>query len=219
MAHLALFLGLSFLTMSLLMGIQLSRKKMKPGLLMGLFLFGVLLSVPFVMVEYIGAHMKYYFVILAFIAIELTVVVLEHRWKYLHHLVHHNIKNLRILSYFAISIGFTYSELAFSILNSHEELKELLALLPMKAVFALFIHTTLTSSTALINVTESVFEHVALFMVNYLRLVFISVSHYLYVFIVEHKAVYLLIPFLIVNMTLFFRHKQYIEGGKVDVYF
>jgi len=216
MAYLALFLGLSFLVMNLLLAIQLRRKKMEPSHLIGLFLFGILLSVPFVMVEFIGAHLKYYFVIMAFIAIELAVVVLEHRWKYLHHLVHHNIKSLRILSYFVISIGFTYSELAFTILNSHEELQVLLASLPMKAVFALFIHTTLTSSTALINATESVFEHVVLFFVNYLRLVFISVSHYLYVFIVEHKAVYLLIPFLAINTILFFRHKQYIEGEKMD---
>ena len=212
MAHLALFLGLSFLVMSLLLAIRLSRKKMKSSHLAGLFLFGILLSVPFVMVEFIGAQMKYYFVILAFIAIELTAVVLEHRWKYLHHLVHHNVKNLRILSYFAISIGFTYSELAFSILHDHGPIRELLTLLPVKAVFALFIHTTLTSSTALINATESVFEHVALFFINYLRLVFISVSHYLYVFIVEHKAIYLLIPFLVANIALFFRHKQYIES-------
>jgi hypothetical protein len=219
MVHLVLFLGLSFLVMNLLLVIQLSRKKMRPGLLLGLFLFGILMSVPFVTVEFVGSQLKYYFVILAFIAIELAVVVLEHRWKYLHHLVHHNVKSLRILSYFAISIGFTYSELAFSILNSHEALRELLMSLPMKAVFALFIHTTLTSSTALINATESIFEHVFLFLINYLRLVFISVSHYLYIFIVEHKAIYILIPFLIINMVLFFRHKQYIEGGKVDVYF
>ena len=215
MAHLALFLGLSFLVTNLLLAIQVSRKKMKPGLLLGLFLFGILLSVPFVMVEFIGSQLKYYFVIMAFIAIELAVVVLEHRWKYLHHLVHHNIKSLRILSYFIISIGFTYSELAFSILNSHEALRDLLMSLPMKAVFALFIHTTLTSSTALIEATDSVFEHVLLFFVNYLRLVFISVSHYLYLFIAEHKAMYLLIPFLVVNMILFFRHKRYIENEAV----
>jgi hypothetical protein len=201
--------------MSLLLGIQLSRKKMKPTHLVGLFLFGILMSVPFVMVEFIGAHLKYYFVIMAFIAIELGVVVLEHRWKYLHHLVHHNIKSLRVLSYFIISIGFTYSELSFTILSNHVPLDELISVLPLKAVFALFIHTSLTSSTALINATETVFEHVILFFINYLRLVFISVSHYLYVFITEHKAMYLLIPFLAINIILFFRHKRYIESEVV----
>jgi len=180
--------------------------------------FGILLSVPFVIVECVGAYIKYYFMILAFIAIEGAVVVLEHRWKYLHHLVHHNVKNLRILSYFVIGAGFTYSELVFTVLTSHESLKAVLAILPIKAVFAMFIHTVLTSSTALINASESILEHAMLFLINYLRLVFISVSHYLYLFITEHHVIWLLIPFLAMNLWLFFRHKQYLEDG-VETYF
>lgn len=207
-----LFLGLSLLASGLLLGIQIHKRRLKPSVLWGLFIFGVLLSVPFVTVEYVGAHLKYYFMILSFIGIESVVSLLEHKWKYLHHLVHHNVKNLRVLSYLIIGLGFAYSELVFYVLSSHESVGTILVSLPFKAVFAMFVHTVLTSSASLVTVTESVFEHAFLFVVNYLRLVFISVSHYLYVFIVEHKAAYLLIPFVVVNMVIFFRHKRYLEG-------
>jgi hypothetical protein len=198
--------------------VQWSKRRLKPGLLLGLFLFGILLSIPFVLVEYMSAQLKYYFVILAFIAIEFGAVMIEKKWKYLHHLIHHNVKSLRILSFFAISVGFTYSELSFYILSSHDTLREIMVALPLKTLFALFIHTVLTSSTALINATESLFEHLFLFIINYLRLVFISVSHYLYMFITEHHATWLLIPFLALNIILFFRRKRYLEDG-VESYF
>ncbi len=209
-----LFLGISLLVSSVLLAVQICRRRrrLKPGVLWGLFMFGVLLSVPFVTVEYVGAHMKYYFMILSFIAIEGTVLALENKWRYLHNLVHHNVKSLRMVSYFLIGLGFTYSELIFYVLNSHESLGVIVVSLPFKAVFALFVHTVLTSSTSLITATEFAFEHVLLFLINYLRLVFISVSHYLYVFLVEHKAAYLLIPFLVLNLVAFFRHKSYLEG-------
>jgi len=219
MSHLSLFLGLSFVVMNLLVMVQWSKRRLKPGLLLGLFLFGILLSIPFVLVEYMSVQLKYYFVILAFIAIEFGAVILEKKWKYLHHLIHHNVKSLRILSFFAISVGFTFSELSFYILSSHETLREIMVALPLKTLFALFMHTVLTSSTALINATESFFEHVSLFIINYMRLVFISVSHYLYIFIAEHHAAtWLLIPFLALNMILFFRHKRYLDDG-VESYF
>ena len=88
MERLLLFLGLSLLASGLLLGIQIQKRRLKPGVLWGLFMFGVLLSVPFVTVEYVGAHLKYYFMILSFIGIESVVSLLEHKWKYLHHLVH-----------------------------------------------------------------------------------------------------------------------------------
>jgi hypothetical protein len=222
MERLVLFLGLTFLATGLLLAIQLKRRRLKPSLLLGLFLFGIWLSVPFVIVENLGEQLKYYFMILSFIGIEGTVVLLEHKWKYLHHLIHHNVKSLRLLSYFVISAGFAYSELIFYVLHSQETLRVILMMLPFKAIFALFVHTVITSSTALINATESTFENIFLFLINYLRLVFISVSHYLYLFILEHKATYLLIPFLILNIVLFFRHKKYLEGqeeGKGNTYF
>ena len=206
-----LFMSLSLLVLGLLKLIQKKRKHIKSGTILSLFLFGIVLSSPFVLIEHLAFNIKYYLVILAFIAIELIIVTIEHKWEYLHNLIHHNIKELRLLSFFIVSIGFTYSELSFHILCSAKPLGELLASLPLKAVFALFIHTVLTSSAAVLTASESIVEHVLMFFIYYLRLIFISVSHYLYVFFLENKLSYLLIPFLAYNIYLLFKHKRYLD--------
>ncbi len=216
MTYNLLFVSLSLLVFGLLKFIQMKRKRIKSGTILSLFLFGILLSIPFVLIEHLAFNIKYYLVILAFIAIELIIVTIEHKWEYLHKLIHNNIKELRLLSFFIVSIGFTYSELSFHILNSTHSLWELLASLPLKAVFALLIHTVLTSSAAVLTTTESIVEHFFLFLLYYLRLIFISISHFLYVFFSEHKVAYLLIPFLGYNIYLLFKHKRYLDRkGKV----
>ncbi len=214
--HFLLFIGLSLLVLGLITYIQKRRKRIKPSTIMALFLFGILLAVPFVLIEHLAFNIKYYLVIMAFIAIELIIVSVEHKWEYLHNLIHHNIKELRLLSFFIVSIGFTYCELSVHILNSTHGTMELLASLPLKAIFALFIHTILTSSAAVLTATESIVEHFFLFIMYYLRLVLISISHYLYVFFTEHKATYLLLPFLAYNVYLLLKHKKYLDRkGKV----
>lgn len=206
-----LFLSLSLLVLGAIKVIQKKRKHIRERTIMSLFLFGIMLSVPFVMIEHLALNLKYYIVILAFIGIELIMVTIEHKCEYLHNLLHHNIKELRILSFFIISMGFTYSELGMHILDSTQPFGQLLASLPLKAVFALFIHTVLTSSAAVLTSTESVVEHVFLFLLYYIRLIFISISHYLYVFFLEHRLSYLLIPFLAYNIYLLFKHKRYLD--------
>lgn len=216
MLHTLLFVSLSLLVLGLVKFIQKRNRKIKSGTIVALFLFGILLSIPFVLIEHLAFNIKYYLVILAFIGVELIVVTVEHKWEYLHNLIHHNIKELRLLSFFLVSIGFTYSELSFHILNSSHGTLELLISLPLKAVFALFIHTILTSSAALLTATESLVEHVCMFFLYYLRLIFISISHYLYVFFEDHKATYILIPFLAYNVYLLLKHKKYLDRkGKV----
>lgn len=209
--HILLFLSLSLIVLALLKLIQSKRKHIKSGTIISLFLFGMLLSTPFVLIEHLAFNFKYYIVILAFIAIELIVVSVEHKWEYLHNLIHHNIKELRILSFFLVSVGFTYLELSFYILNNSQSIGEVLIALPIKAVFALFIHTVLTSSAAVLTVTESIVEHVFLFLLYYLRLIFISISHYLYVFFHDNQLSWLLVPFLIYNLYLLFKHKKYLD--------
>ncbi len=211
MIHNLLFIGLSLLVLGIVMFIHKRKKRIKLGTIMSLFLFGIMLSIPFVLIEYLAFSIKYYLVILAFIAIELIIITVEHKWEYLHNLIHHNIKELRLLSFFIVSLGFTYSELSFYIMHSTQSLGELMVALPLKAAFALFIHTILTSSAAVLTATESIVEHVVLFIFFYLRLVFISISHYLYVFFMEHKLSLLLIPFLAYNIYLLIKHKKYLD--------
>ncbi len=211
MMHNLLFIALSLLVLGILQFIKSRKKHIKLGTIIGLFLFGILLSIPFVLMEYLAFNIKYYLVILAFIGIELIIITLEHKWEYLHNLIHHNIKELRLLSFFIVSLGFTFSELSFHIMHSAQPIGELLISLPLKAVFALFIHTVLTSSAAVLTATESIVEHVFLFLLFYLRLIFISVSHYLYIFFSDHKLSILLIPFLAYNIYLLLRHKKYLD--------
>jgi hypothetical protein len=211
MMNILLFVSLSLLVLGAIKVIQRKRKHIKGRTILSLFVFGILLSIPFVMIEHLAFNLKYYLVILAFIAIELIMVTIEHKCEYLHNLLHHNIKELRILSFFIISMGFTYSELSLHILDSAQPFGALLLSLPLKAVFALFMHTVLTSSAAVLTATESIVEHVFLFLLYYIRLIFISVSHYLYVFFLEHKLSYLLIPFLAYNIYLLLKHKRYLD--------
>jgi hypothetical protein len=207
-----LLVSLSALAIGLLKFIQFRKKHIRSKTILGLFLFGILLSLPFVLIEHMAFNIKYYLVILAFIAIELLVVSIEHKWEYLHNLIHHNIKELRLLSFFIVSIGFTYSELAFYIMNSHESILQLMVHLPIKATFALFMHTVLTSSAALLTASESLVEHFFLFLLYYIRLVFISVSHFLYVFVSEHgMLIYFLVPLMLYNLHLLFKHKRYLD--------
>lgn len=212
MTHLLAFLGLSTAVLGALLLIQIKHKKIKPHALMGLFIFGIALSVPFVLIEHLAFHLKYYLVILSFIGIEALVIAIEHKWHKLHSLIQHNIKDLRILSFVVIALGFTYSEMAFYLLHSTKPVAEVVATMPLKAVFALFTHTAITSSAVLITATETLVQHVFMFFLYYMRLVFISISHYLYIFFVEHQAsAYLLTLFIGVNIYLFFRHKNYLD--------
>lgn len=211
MVHNLLFLSLSLIVFGILKLVQKRKSHIKSGTIISLFIFGIVLSAPFVLIEHLAFDLKYYIVILAFIAIELIAVTIEHKWEYLHNLIHHNIKELRLLSFFIVSVGFTYSELTFHILSSTQSLGDLLYSLPLKAIFALFIHTVLTSSAAVLTATESVVEHVFMFIIYYIRLILISISHFLYVFFMEHRLSYLLIPFLAYNIYLLFKHKRYLD--------
>jgi len=209
--HNLLFVSLSLLVLSLIKFIQKRNRKIKSGTIVALFLFGIVLSIPFVLIEHLAFNLTNYLVVLAFIGIELIVVTVEHKWEYLHNLIHHNIEELRLLSFFLVSVGFTYSELSFHILNSSSGVWELLMSLPLKAVFALFIHTVLTSSAAVLTATESIVEHVFMFLIYYFRLALISISHYLYVLFQDHKATWLLLPFLAYNIYLLLKHKKYLD--------
>lgn len=183
--------------------------------LIGLFLFGIIASTPFIMVEYLGGHMKYYFVILTFIIIELSTLFLEHHVKYFHDLMHHNIKELRYFSFLLIGLGFTYSEISFTILEHEGTIQALLSILPFKMFYALTIHTILTSASSLINIgnlfAEDIYETIIKLVSYYSRIVLISVSHYLYSFSLEHNFTLLIGGMLSASFLAFYHLKKQID--------
>ncbi len=208
-----LFLGMTAILMSTLIGITV-KKKVDFQSMIGLFLFGILLSIPFIMVEYLAFHLKYYLVILAFIAIELGIIFTEKKVKYFHDLIHHNVQKLRLLSYLIIGIGFTFSEISFFIFKHHDT-AEIVATLPAKTLFAVGMHTLFTSAASLGNavgeIAETVFASIMRFFSYYLRIALISMSHYMYIFFLEHKFTLLVIPFVILNVYAFFKYKAYLD--------
>ena len=214
MSQILLFLGFTFAVMTVMIFTEWKKKISFPSLI-GLFIFGVLLSIPFVMIEYLGSHMKYYFVILAFIAIELGVIVLEHKVKYFHDLIHHNVKDLRIISFFLIGLGFTYSELSFYIFHTTENMAGILHMIPLKTGYALFMHTVLTAAMSIVSaarfVAEGVMETIIHFISYYARIAIVSTSHYLYIFFSEHEN-YLIVPFLAISVIAFFKIKNYLDN-------
>ena len=214
MANILLFLGFSLLFMGILIFTSWY-KKVDFKTLIGLFLFGILMSIPFILIEFLGVNLKFYLVILAFIGIEMAILFLENNVKYFHNLVHHNIKYLRIVSFLIIGIGFTFSEIAFTIFHSHGAISEMLSTLPIKTAYALLMHTVLASAASLINVgnllAETIFETIFKFISYYTRIAVISVSHYLYVFSIEHHMTYLILPLLIGSMFAFFHIKNKLD--------
>ena len=222
MTQLLLFSGFSLFLMGVLLVVEWI-KKINFKTSIGLFLFGILMSIPFILVEFLGAHLKFYIVILAFIAIEASILLLEHKIKYLHDLIHHNIKDLRIVSFFLIGIGFTYSEIAFSIFHSHGNIAELMSILPLKTAYALLMHTVFASAASLSNIgnlfAENVLESVFKFISYYTRIAIISFSHYLYVFSVEsHVSALIIPPLLIIGMIAFFTIKRYLDKKMIPTH-
>lgn len=218
MTQLLLFLGFSLLLMGIIIITEWHRK-IDFKSLAGLFLFGVLISIPFILVEYLGVHLKFYFVILAFIAIELGIIFLEHHVKYLHDLMHHNIRDLRIVSFFLIGIGFTYSEVSFYIFHSYGSAIEILKGLPIKTVYALLMHTVFTSAASLAHVgnmiAESLYETVFKFASYYIRIAIISISHFLYAFSISHHLNYLILLLLAGGIVTFFYFRKSLDSKTV----
>ena len=215
MTQLLLFLGFSMIALLMLIVADYF-KKVSFKSLIGLFLFGVLISIPFILIEFMGGHLKYYIVILSFIAIELGILFSEHRIKYFHDLISHNTKDLRILSFLLIGLGFTYSEITFTILHSHGEIGELMHMLPFKALYALLTHTVLTSAASLTHLgnlfSETIYETIIKLFSYYSRITLISVSHYLYVFSIEHNLILLIIALLAGSMVSFFLLKKQLDA-------
>lgn len=215
MTHVAIFLGFSFFLLNLLLFTEW-KKKMAFKTLASLFLFGIFLSTPFILVEYLQDNLKYYLVLLAFIAIELSVLYFERRVQYFHDLIHHNVKNLRMLSFFVVGIGFAYSELAFYIFHSHESAMQILNALPARTIYAIFMHTVLTTAASLTHVgnmiAERFYETVFKFLSYYLRIAAISTSHFLYVLFVEHNFTFFLVPLLALSIAAFFHYKKTLDG-------
>lgn len=187
--------------------------------LVGLFLFGIFMSTPFIMVEFLGGHMKYYFVIIAFILIELTILFLEHHIKYFHELMHHNIKHLRYFSFILIGLGFTFSEIAFTILEHEGTLQTLMGILPFKVLYAMTIHTILTSAASLTHIgnlfAESIYETIIKLVSYYSRITVISVSHYLYAFSLEHNFLFLIGAMLASSLLAFHYLKKQVDVSAV----
>ncbi len=215
MSQISLFLALSGISALVLIAAGYF-KKVNFKQLLGLFLFGVMISVPFIMIEYMGDNIKYYYVILVFILIELLIMHAEHKVKYFHDLIHHNISKLRFLSFILIGLGFTYSELSFTIFHSTGDMNELMSILPFKAVYALLTQTVLASAASLINVgnllSETIYETVLKLTGYYSRITVISVSHYLYVITKEGNFILLIMALLIITITAFFYLRRKLDA-------
>ena len=214
MTQLLLFLGFSLIATGALFGVKLN-KKIKFNIMMGLFLFGILLSVPFILVEHLAFGVKFYLVMLAFVAIEALLILMERRVKFFHDLIHHNVKDLRIISFILIGLGFTYSEISVSILGGSDNMTELINTIPFKTTYALLMHTVFAYAASLIQVGEALVESVIGTLIKmvtyYIRIGIISVSHFLYIFSIEHNLMFLISIMLAVGIGAFFYIKKHLD--------
>ncbi|MFH0821051.1 MAG: hypothetical protein V1908_04725 [Candidatus Peregrinibacteria bacterium] len=213
MLQMLLFIGLTVFIVS---GISaLARvKKVHMGTLLGLFALGMAFSTPFLLVEHWGEHFKFYVVIIAFLTIEFSLLVLEHHVKFLHDLIHHNVRHLRIVSFIVIGVGFTYTEVAYALLNHVAGEGGLATQLIFRTTFGVFIHTVLTSLSSLSSagaaLAENALEEVFRFLNYYGRIAFLSFAHYLYIFFSEKNSLFIL-PFITFNLVCFFWAKRYLD--------
>lgn len=213
------FKPLLFLAFSLLCGLALKGihrfKKVDYKLIFGLFLSGVLFSIPFLIIEHLHSYSGFYIVALVFIGIEMVVFFLKKRRMHLHNMLHHNIKNLRFVSFFVIGLGFAYTQVNSTIFTATGQWHDLITLLPIKIVYVLLMHTLFTSGLSLMHVgslfAETIYETVFKLLGYYLRITVISVSHYLYPLSFGNNLFYLMIFCLILGMVAFFYIKRRLD--------
>jgi len=210
-----IFLGFTLATIGFLIAASRYYKKVNLKSILGLFSFGMIISVPFVLIEHLHLHLNLLYVILAFIFIELGILYFEHRVHYFHELIHHNVKELRIASFVLIGLGFTYSEIGSTILSSSGDIAELIHTIPFKTTYALLMHTVFASAASLVLIGRALINGFmgAFFRMigHYIRIGIISVSHFLYVFSIEHNLMPLIGLFLITGVICFFLIKRQLD--------
>ena len=213
MTYFLLFIGITLLVAAILFGVKLN-KKIKLNTILGLFFFGVMLSIPFILVEHLAFGISIFLIILIFIAIEALLSSLEHKVKFLHDLIHHNIKELRMISFLLIGFGFTYGEISATILGGNS-MTELINTIPFKATYALLMHTVFAYATSFIQMGEILIESFIGSLIRtatyYIRIGIISVSHFLYVFSIEHNLMYLIGILLAIGIGAFFYFKKHLD--------
>lgn len=208
------FAGFSALALLALVLTAHFYKKVDFRSVLGLFAFGVLISVPFILIEHVGFHLNYLYVVGAFLFIEAGILFFEKNVSYFHELIHHNVKELRIASFLLIGLGFTYSEIGSTILQSHD-MVEIINTIPFKTTYALLMHTVFASAASLVQVGELIAEGLrahAVRISNYaIRIGIISVSHFLYVFSIERRLMMLIGMLLLVGIPTFFYIKRQLD--------
>jgi len=214
MTHFLLFIGLTIIAIGALLGVKLN-KKIGVKNIIGLFLFGAMLSIPFILVEHLTFGIALYLIILTFIIIEVLLTLIEHKVKFFHDLIHHNIKELRIFSFLLIGFGFTYAEISTTILVGGRDMTELINTIPFKTTYALLMHTVFAYAASFVQVGEVVMEGVFGSLIKmvtyYIRIGIISVSHFLYVFSIEHNLMFLIGIILAVGIGAFFYIKKHLD--------
>jgi|GEM_PF-1736779 len=209
-----LIIGLSLFLTSGVLGVS-KLKKIPFVTLISLLGFGIALSIPFLLQEHWGTEVKFYWVLAAFIAVELSILFFEKHVRFFHDLVHHNIRELRILSFILMGVGFTVSEVGVTIGTHTGGIGTLLPLLPLKIMFGIFIHTVLTSLSSLMHVgalfTESALEAVFRFLNYYLRIALLSISHTLYIAFTDYHFSLYVLPFIALNLVFFFSIKNHLD--------
>lgn len=215
MTYFLLFIGLTLLVGTILFGVKMN-KKIKFNTILSLFFFGVMLSIPFILIEHLAFGISILLIILIFIAIEALLSLLEYKVKFLHDLIHHNIKELRMISFLLIGFGFTYGEISATILGGSSSMTELISTIPFKITYALLMHTVFAYATSLIQIGEVLAEGFIGSLMRaatyYIRIGIISISHFLYAFSIEHNLILLIGILLTAGTSAFFYFKKHLDS-------
>jgi hypothetical protein len=210
-----IFLGFTLATFIFLVAASRYYKKVDLKSIFGLFTFGMIIAVPFVLIEHLHLNLSLLYVIAAFIFIELGILYFEHRVHYFHELIHHNVKEMRIASFVLIGLGFTYTEIGLTILSSSGDIIELVNTIPFKTTYALLMHTVFASAASLVLIgrvlLDGVLGTVLRMIGHYIRIGIISISHFLYVFSIENNLLPLIGGVLAIGILCFFLIKKRLD--------
>ena len=92
---------------------------------------------------------------------------------------------------------------------------ELINTIPFKATYALLMHTVFAYASSIIQVGETLIEGVIGTLISkgtyYLRIGIISISHFLYVFSIEHNLMLLIGIILAIGIGAFFYLKTHLD--------
>ncbi|MBI5411977.1 hypothetical protein HZA43_02240 [Candidatus Peregrinibacteria bacterium] len=159
-------------------------------------LYGALMALPFIGFEWILGHIGLILFILV-VSLEFLILFFEEHIRPIHHLIHRNLAMLGLWSYFFMGIGFSYTDILYTLLHTHS-LAEVVARTPLQMILAPLSNLVLFMVVGIISMEH----HVWHLLRTYSEIVWVGVSHFLFILLSHYQLAHLFVPVLAINLLI-----------------